>query len=174
MIYTTSKPRPFDSKDSYFANLERSHFPLDRIPIQNQPDLLTMAAESDMVFVLADLNPTTKHIVNRQFLQAMKKTAFVVNVARGGVIDTEALVEAIRAGTIAGAGLDVVEGEPNIQADHPLLQPDCFDKVVLLPHIGSGTTEARTAMADRTMNNLLGALGLRQDPGLESVMDAEL
>ena len=61
-----------------------------------------------------------------------------------------------------------------IHADHPLLAPDCRDKVALLPHIGSGTTETRTAMADMTMNNLLGALGLREEPGKEAEMEAEL
>lgn len=61
-----------------------------------------------------------------------------------------------------------------IHADHPLLGPDCRDKVALLPHVGSGTIETRRAMADMTMNNLLGALGLREEKGKESVMDAEL
>lgn len=63
---------------------------------------------------------------------------------------------------------------PVVHADHPLLAPDCRDKVALLPHIGSGTTETRRAMADMTMNNLLGALGLRQESGQESSMEAEL
>lgn len=63
---------------------------------------------------------------------------------------------------------------PEIDASHALLQPDCRDKVVLLPHIGSGTVEARRAMADMTMNNLLGALGLRNESGKEHTMDSEL
>lgn len=62
----------------------------------------------------------------------------------------------------------------DIDASHALLQPDCRNKVVLLPHIGSGTIEARKAMADMTINNLLGALGLRTDPDKEHTMDSEL
>lgn len=61
-----------------------------------------------------------------------------------------------------------------IDASHALLQPDCRDRVVLLPHIGSGTMEARRAMADRTINNLLGALGVRGEAGKEHTMDSEL
>lgn len=61
-----------------------------------------------------------------------------------------------------------------IHADHALLAPDCRDKVALLPHIGSGTTETRQAMADMVMHNLLGVLGLREEPGKESEMEAEL
>lgn len=98
----------------------------------------------------------------------------MINASRGGTVDTAALVDALRNDKIAGAGLDVIEGEPVVHADHPLLAPDCRDKVALLPHIGSGTTETRRAMADMTMNNLLGALGLRQESGQESSMEAEL
>ncbi|KAJ1034837.1 hypothetical protein NDA13_001091 [Ustilago tritici] len=151
--YTTSTARKFDKNDKYFASLMRGGFPVDRIAMENQPDLMELAKSSDLVFVLVDLNPSTQHIVNKQFLQAMKKSAYIINASRG---------------------LDVIEGEPVIHADHPLLAPDCRDKVVLLPHIGSGTTETRTAMADMTMNNLLGALGLREEAGKEAEMEAEL
>ncbi|SAM84650.1 related to glycerate dehydrogenase [Ustilago bromivora] len=174
MQYTTSTARKFDKNDKYFASLMRGGFPVDRIAMENQPDLMELARSSDLVFVLVDLNPSTQHIVNKQFLQAMKKSAYIINASRGGTVDTEALVEALRNDTIAGAGLDVIKGEPVIHADHPLLAPDCRDKVALLPHIGSGTTETRTAMADMTMNNLLGALGLREEAGKEAEMEAEL
>ncbi|CBQ68687.1 related to glycerate dehydrogenase [Sporisorium reilianum SRZ2] len=174
IVYTTSRPRPFAEEDGYFASLMRDGFPVAKIAVQNEPDAMEMARVSDIVFVLVDLNPSTKHIVGKQFFKAMKKTAYIVNASRGGTVDTEALVDALRTDTIAGAGLDVVENEPNIRVDHPLLAPDCRDKVALLPHVGSGTIEARKAMADMTMNNLLGALGLRAEPGRESEMQAEL
>ncbi|TKY89712.1 hypothetical protein EX895_001497 [Sporisorium graminicola] len=174
IIYATSKPRRFDQNDEYFASLMSDGFPVDRIAIENQPDPIKLARVADLVFVLVDLNPSTKHIVGKQFLDAMKKTAFIINASRGGTVDTAALVDALRNDKIAGAGLDVIENEPNIPADHPLLAPECRDKVALLPHVGSGTIETRKAMADMTMNNLLGALGLRSEPGKESEMQAEL
>ncbi|SNX85668.1 related to glycerate dehydrogenase [Melanopsichium pennsylvanicum] len=160
VIYTTSKPRKFDKHDKYFTSLMNGGFPMDRIKVENVNEPIELAKKADLVFVLVDLNPSTKHIVNAKFLDAMKKTAYIINASRGGTVDTQALVEALRNNSIAGAGLDVIEGEP--------------DKVALLPHIGSGTTETRQAMADMTMNNLLGALGLREGDGLESVMEAEL
>ncbi|CDR99698.1 related to glycerate dehydrogenase [Sporisorium scitamineum] len=174
IVYTTSRARAFDRDDKYFASLMSDGFPLEKIAIENQPDPIELARVSDLVFVLVDLNPSTKHIVGKQFLGAMKTSAYIINASRGGTVDTEALVEALRNDRIAGAGLDVIENEPNIPADHPLLAPDCRDKVALLPHVGSGTIETRRAMADMTMNNLLGALGLRSEPGKESEMQAEL
>ncbi|SPO29373.1 related to glycerate dehydrogenase [Ustilago trichophora] len=174
ILYTTSRARKFDANDKYFSSLMSGGFPTDRIRIENEVDPIEMARSADLVFVLVDLNPSTKHIVSKKFLEAMKSSAYIINASRGGTVDTEALVEALRNNLIAGAGLDVIEGEPVIHADHPLLAPDCRDKVALLPHIGSGTTETRQAMADMTMQNLLGALGLREEPGKESVMEAEL
>lgn len=135
--------------------------------------------------MIANLSDATKHVVNAAFLQHMKyvglvaqtltyrRTAVLVNVARGPLVDTEALADALRQGEIAGAGLDVLEGEPNIRVDHPLLAPELANKVVLLPHIGSATTEARRLMAEYTALNALGALGLR-DGNDPHAMPAEL
>jgi glyoxylate/hydroxypyruvate reductase len=85
----------------------------------------------------------------------MKPTSYLVNTARGPVVDSAALVEAVRSGKLAGAGLDVVTGEPNIKADDPLLSEP---KIVVLPHIGSATEQARSAMSrDAAVNCLAGA-----------------
>ncbi len=81
-----------------------------------------MAKESDVVFVLAPGGPETYHIVNEEFLRKMKKTSVLVNTARGTLVDSEALAKALREGWIWGAGVDVVEGEPNVGADHPLVK----------------------------------------------------
>ncbi|MGH3593356.1 MAG: 2-hydroxyacid dehydrogenase, partial [Pseudonocardiaceae bacterium] len=82
-------------------------------------------------------------------LATMKPTAFLVNSARGDVIDSSALIEALRSGTIAGAGLDVYEGEPEIPQG--LVE---LDNAVLLPHLGSATLETRTAMGMLVLDNL--------------------
>ena len=84
---------------------------------------------------------------------AMKRTAYVVNSARGPIIDEAALVAALQAGEIAGAGLDVFEQEPTV---HPGLL--AMDNVVLLPHLGSATTETRAAMARLAADNVLAVL----------------
>lgn len=81
-----------------------------------------LAAESDVVFVLAPGGPETKHIVNEVFLRKMKKSAVLVNTARGTLVDSNALAKALREKWIWGAGLDVVDGEPNVGLDHPLLK----------------------------------------------------
>ncbi|TIB77292.1 hypothetical protein E3Q23_01350 [Wallemia mellicola] len=120
-------------------------------------DLDALAHQSDAVILLAAMSPDMKHIVGRDFLQKMKKTAVVINVARGPLVDTDALNEAINEGIIAGAGLDVIEGEPHIDANHPVVKND---KIFLLPHIGSSTVETRYAMADLTVTNAIkGAFG---------------
>ena len=85
-------------------------------------DLDELARESDVVFVLAPGGPSTYHVVNEPFLKGMKETAVLVNTSRGALVDSNALAKACREGWIWGAGIDVVEGEPNIPADHPLVQ----------------------------------------------------
>ena len=113
-----------------------------------------LLASSDVVSVHTPLTPSTRHLVDASALALMKPTAYLVNTARGPVVDEAALVDALEAGTIAGAGLDVFEDEPRV---HPGLRER--DDVVLLPHIGSATIETRTAMADLAADNVLAVLG---------------
>jgi glyoxylate reductase len=84
----------------------------------------------------------------------MKPTAILVNTARGPIVDQDALAAALREGRLAGAGLDVTDPEP-LPPDHPLYETP---NLVVVPHIGSATTAARAAMADRAVDNLLAAL----------------
>jgi lactate dehydrogenase-like 2-hydroxyacid dehydrogenase len=106
-------------------------------------------AESDVVSLHCPATPETRHLINRERLARMKPTAFLVNTARGDVVDEAALVEALAAGTLAGAGLDVYEREPRVEAG--LL---AMENVVLLPHLGSATRETREAMGRRALENL--------------------
>ena len=81
-----------------------------------------VASESDVVFVLTPGGSETKNLINEDFLRKMKKTSVLVNTGRGTVVDSDALAKALHEGWIWGAGLDVVAGEPNIPADHPLVK----------------------------------------------------
>jgi len=120
-----------------------------------QVDLKTLARESDTLFVLAPGGAETRHIVNEELLKEMKRTSVLVNTSRGSLVDSDALVKALREGWIWGAGLDVVDGEPDIAADHPLVkEPSC----VILPHIGSATLSTRADMANRVVANVLAVL----------------
>ena len=87
----------------------------------------------------------------------MKPTAYLINTARGPIVDSDPLVKAVREGKLAGAGLDVVDGEPNIGADHPLVQEQ---KIVVLPHIGSATVETRSEMSAQAARNCLAGVGI--------------
>ncbi|KAI8942833.1 hypothetical protein NX059_000873 [Plenodomus lindquistii] len=150
VIYLTSKPgQPV--KEDHFGLVKSANIPIE--PARNADQL---AQESDIVIVGCALTPETKHLVSTAFFTKMKKLAVIVNIARGPIIDTDALVKALDEGTIFGAGLDVIENEPNIQADHPILkQPRC----VLVPHIGSATIETREQMATESVKNLLAGIG---------------
>lgn len=118
--------------------------------------------------MLASLSPSTKHIINDAFLEKMKPTSYLVNVARGPLVDTNALHAALRDGKIAGCGLDVLEGEPHIGRDHPLLSAEggVRDKVFLLPHVGSATTETRLEMSVMAQSSVLGGIGLQGRKGV--------
>ena len=104
--------------------------------------------EADFVSLHCPALPETRHLMNANTFGQMKKTAILVNTARGDVVDETALVAALTAGTIAAAGLDVFEREP--QVTEALL---AMDNVVLLPHLGSATLDTRTAMGMKVIDN---------------------
>ncbi|WP_448956630.1 2-hydroxyacid dehydrogenase [Labrys neptuniae] len=106
-------------------------------------------AEADFVSLHCPGGAENRHLINAARLKAMKPGAFLINTARGDVIDQQALVEALESGVIAGAGLDVYDGEPAVPAALTSL-----DNVVLLPHLGSATEETRVAMGMRAVDNL--------------------
>jgi lactate dehydrogenase-like 2-hydroxyacid dehydrogenase len=105
--------------------------------------------ESDFVSLHCPATPETRHLMNRERLALMRRSAFLINTARGDIVDEAALVDALADGTIAGAGLDVYEHEPEIKPQ--LLS---MENVVLLPHLGSATHETRIAMGRRAVENL--------------------
>jgi len=113
----------------------------------------TVLRESDFVSLHTVLTPETRHLINERTLRLMKKTAILVNAARGPIVDEAALVRALSEGWIAGAGLDVFEDEPKI---HPGLPP--LPNVVLAPHIASASVDTRLAMATLAVRNCLAVL----------------
>ena len=116
-------------------------------------ELDELFATSDVVSLHCPATPETHHLVDAARLASMRPTAFLVNTARGTVVDEAALVAALEAGTIAGAGLDVYEDEPAV---HPGL--GALENVVLLPHVGSATVATRTAMALLAARNAIAVL----------------
>lgn len=117
-------------------------------------DFGDLLAESDHVIVCTALTPQTHHLIDARALRLMKPTATLVNVSRGATVDSDALVDALREGEIASAGLDVTEPEP-IPADHPLVAlPNCL----IIPHLGSSSRATREAMARLAVDNVLAGL----------------
>jgi glyoxylate reductase len=125
--------------------LEATFLPLDEL-----------LATADVVSLHVPLTPETRHLIGARELGLMKESAFLINTTRGPVVDEAVLVDALRAGTIAGAGLDVFEREPEV---HPGLLE--LENVVLLPHLGSATIETRTAMGVLAAENVLAVLAGR-------------
>ena len=115
---------------------------------------------SDFVSLHAPLTAQTRGLIGAAELERMKPTAILVNTARGPMVDTHALAEALHGGEIAGAGLDVTDPEP-LAADHPLLKAP---NLVVAPHIGSASHRTREAMADMAVDNLLAALAGERMP----------
>jgi len=108
-----------------------------------------MLARMDIVSVHCPHTPATFHLLNARRLQLMKPDAFIINTARGEVIDEAALARALRAGQLAGAGLDVFEREPKVNPDLVGLP-----NVILLPHMGSATLEGRVEMGEKVIINI--------------------
>jgi hydroxypyruvate reductase len=112
-------------------------------------DVKQLAAQSDFLVVITPGGAGTKHLINADVLQALGPRGFLINVARGSVVDEAALIDALQRNVIAGAGLDVFENEPHVPEALRAL-----DNVVLTPHMASATHETRQAMADLALDNL--------------------
>jgi lactate dehydrogenase-like 2-hydroxyacid dehydrogenase len=119
------------------------------VPYRFVPDLVALAQESDVLIVACPGGPATRNLVDAHVLAALGKKGTLVNIARGSIVDETALVAALEAGTLGGAGLDVFVDEPNVP---PALF--AMDNVALLPHVGSATHETRQAMGDLCKANL--------------------
>ena len=120
-----------------------------------------LLAQADIVTIHVPYIPATHHLIGKQELDKMKHTAILINASRGGVVDDSALIEALRSGTIAGAGLDVFENEPKLNPGFLKLK-----NVVLAPHIASSSRNTRFKMAMLAAQNLVAALTTGNPPNL--------
>jgi hydroxypyruvate reductase len=132
---------------------------VDDVPYGYEATLEGLARWADFLVVISAGGPATRHLVDARILDALGPEGYLVNVARGSVVDEQALVQALRERRIAGAGLDVYQDEPHV----PSALFD-FDNVVLLPHVASATHETRQAMAERMLGNLASFFATGQVP----------
>ncbi|KAI9510169.1 hypothetical protein F5148DRAFT_620045 [Russula earlei] len=148
-IYSTNPSSPHDrERDAALAEQLK-------LRAVARVDLDTLARDSDVLILLAPGGAATRHVIDEAFLRKMGSRAVLVNVARGTLVDSDALAKALREGWIWGAAVDVVEGEPQVGADHPLVrEPRC----VVVPHIGSATFETRLGMVRTAATNALAGL----------------
>jgi glyoxylate reductase len=123
------------------------------IPGAESMSLDRLLLTSDIVSLHVPLTPETRHLIDKRALTRMKRSAYLINTARGPVVDEEALAWALQSHLLSGAALDVYENEPIVHPD--LLS---LENVLLVPHLASGTTETRTAMADLAVSNVLAVL----------------
>ena len=153
------RARASNMKIAYFNRNRR-----DDAPDATYCTLDELLATADCLCILAPLSPQTHRIVDAAAIAKMKRGAYLVNAARGGLVDTQALYDALESGRLAGAAVDVLDPEP-IDADHPLLTLPTFS---ITPHIGTGSIETRMAMARMCVANAVA--GLRGEPLLAAVV----
>ena len=140
----------FGMEIAYYARREADPAVVQELGATFCPDLSGLLAASDFVSLHVPGGADTANLIDGHALAAMKPGSYLINTARGGVVDHAALAEALRSGHFAGAGLDVYPTEPKVPPE--LLG---LENVVLLPHLGSATAEARTAMGEKAMANVL-------------------
>ena len=139
----------FDMKIMCYAPSKPAQNIMDDLQATHCETIEELLSEANFVSLHCPGGEATRHLINEQRLKLMRPSAHLINTARGDVVDSKALIKALKEGWIAGAGLDVYEGEPNI--DPGFLD---LDNVTLLPHLGSATEETRVAMGNRVLANI--------------------
>ena len=134
--------------------------PMSKVDRFEQVSMEALLERSDVVSLHVPLNDQTRGLINAESLQRMKPDAILINTARGPVVDTDALVESLASGHLAGVGLDVTDPEP-LPADHPLYG---FDRVTIAPHIASATHTTRREMARLSVDNIIAVLTGQKPP----------
>jgi len=135
----------FDVSIAYHGRTQQ-----DDVAFTYHPTIVGLAEASDILIVITPGGASTKHLIDAEVLKALGSNGVLINVARGSVVDEQALIEALRSGTILSAGLDVYDDEPRVPQD--LID---LEHVVLLPHIASGSVHTRNAMGKLVADNLI-------------------
>jgi glyoxylate reductase len=148
------RARGFGMNIVYTDEIERPALLAQRLPLEN------LLKSSDFVSLHVPLTPQTRYLINQKTIGMMRKNAYLINAARGPIVDTNALYQALKQGQIAGAALDVTDPEP-LPADHPLYS---LRNCLIVPHIGSATLNTRKRMAELACENLLAGLEGRRLP----------
>jgi lactate dehydrogenase-like 2-hydroxyacid dehydrogenase len=134
----------FGMSISYFGPRQKAD-----LPYRYYDDLAALARDADCLVVACALSPATRNLVDVRILEALGREGFLVNIARGAIVDEPALIAALQNKTIAGAALDVFADEPHVPA--ALMQ---MDNVVLAPHMGTGTREVREGRSEKLLHDL--------------------
>jgi len=142
-----ARGRAFGMRIAYTSRTPKDDLDAEPMPLDR------LLATSDVVSMHCPLTPETRHLIDQPALARMKRSAYLINTSRGPVVDEKALAWALRTRLIAGAGLDVFEEEPKVAPELLTLE-----NVMLVPHLGSGTVETRTAMADLAVRNVAAVL----------------
>jgi glyoxylate reductase len=158
------RARAFGMKIHYH-NRKRASVDVEReLEATYWPDLDRMIPDMDVVSINCPYTPDTYHLMSAERIGRMKRSAYLINSARGEIVDEAALADALERGAIAGAGLDVFEKEPRVE---PRLLAQ--KNVVLFPHLGSSTIEARTGMGEKVIANIMAFTGGQRPPDLVNV-----
>jgi phosphoglycerate dehydrogenase-like enzyme len=142
------RARGFGMHIVYTDEIERPDQQAQKLPFE------ALLRSSDFISLHVPLTSQTRYMINADTLKMMKKTAYLINAARGPIVEPNALYHALKDGQIAGAGLDVTDPEP-LPADHPLYS---LRNCLIVPHIGSATLNTRRKMAELACENLLAGL----------------
>lgn len=139
----------FDMDIVFYNRSQPAQDKIDYVKARQCASIEEVLRQADFVSLHCPGSPENRHLINAERLALMKPSAYLINTARGDVVDSEALIAALKAGTIKGAGLDVYEGEPNL---HPGFL--ALENAVLLPHLGSASSDTREAMGMCVLENL--------------------
>lgn len=153
-LEVAKRAQGFDMRVLYHNRSQRPKEVEEAVKATYVPSLGDLLSQSDYVVLVAPASAETRRMMSREQFRAMKRTAVFVNVSRGSLVDQDALVEALREGSIAAAGLDVTEPEP-LPRDHALLT---LPNVTITPHTGSATLHTRSKMVQVTIDNIWAAI----------------
>lgn len=171
ILYKTSRVSAPLTASSYPTLYQLASTIYKGCQFEHRSTIKELVQEADVVICITPLTEETRSSINEETLCYFKQGSYIVNVGRGAVIETEALIKVLRQGKLAGAALDVLNEEPNVPSSHPLLADDIADKVVIFPHVASAEMDSRTAQSELVARNVFRGLGLSNDDLVGCIRD---